>query len=255
MKIIGIIPARMESSRFPGKPLKNICNIPMIGHVYHRSKLCDLFDEVYVATCNQEIFDYILSIDGQPIMTSSNHERASDRTAEALYIIEKQLNSKIDIIVMIQGDEPMITPEMIASAIYPVNNSNDIGVSNIMAQIHINSEWNDPNEVKVVVDRNSNAIYFSREPIPSRKKGAEKVLMLKQVCIIPFKRDYLIKFNQMPETELEKVESVDMMRIIEHGEKVQMVMTTECSFSVDTEEDRMIVEKNMVNDELLKSYQ
>ena len=254
MKIIGIIPARMESSRFPGKPLKNICNIPMIGHVYHRSKLCDLFDEVYVATCNQEIFDYILSINGQPIMTSSNHERASDRTAEALYIIEKQLNSKIDIIVMIQGDEPMITPEMIASAIYPVNNSNDIGVSNIMAQININSEWNDPNEVKVVVDKQDFALYFSREPIPSSKKYNKEVIAYKQVCIIPFKRNYLIDYCNLEPTYLEQVESVDMNRLLENNIKIKMVRTNTSTYAVDTQEDLINVEKLMKKDKLNSKY-
>ena len=255
MKAIAIIPARMGSSRFPGKPMKNIHGIPMIGHCYFRTKMCSDLLETYVATCDQEIYDYIESIGGNAIMTSTKHDRASDRTAEAMIKAEKMLNMKIDVVVMVQGDEPMVTPQMISDSLNPFMKNENISVVNLMAEMTSIKEFEDPNEVKVVVDRNSNAIYFSREPIPSRKKGVENVLMLKQVCIIPFKRDYLIKFNQMPETELEKVESVDMMRIIEHGEKVQMVMTTECSFSVDTEEDRMIVEKNMVNDELLKSYQ
>ena len=255
MKAIAIIPARMGSSRFPGKPMKNIHGIPMIGHCYFRTKMCSDLLETYVATCDQEIYDYIESIGGNAIMTSTKHDRASDRTAEAMIKAEKMLNMKIDVVVMVQGDEPMVTPQMISDSLNPFMKNENISVVNLMAEMTSIKEFEDPNEVKVVVDRNSNAIYFSREPIPSRKKGVENVLMLKQVCIIPFKRDYLIKFNQMPETELERVESVDMMRIIEHGEKVQMVMTTECSFSVDTEEDRMIVEKNMVNDELLKSYQ
>ena len=255
MKAIAIIPARMGSSRFPGKPMKNIHGIPMIGHCYFRTKMCSDLLETYVATCDQEIYDYIESIGGNAIMTSTKHDRASDRTAEAMIKAEKMLNMKIDVVVMVQGDEPMVTPQMISDSLNPFMKNENISVVNLMAEMTSIKEFEDPNEVKVVVDRNSNAIYFSREPIPSRKKGVENVLMLKQVCIIPFKRDYLIKFNQMPETELERVESVDMMRIIEHGEKVQMVMTTECSFSVDTEEDRMIVEKNMLNDELLKSYQ
>ena len=187
-------------------------------------------------------------------MTSKKHKRATDRCSEALDKIEIKEKCKYDLVTMVQGDEPLVNNKMIKQSITPFK-LKDINVVNLMAEMTSVKEFEDPNEVKVVVDKNSDAIYFSREPIPSRKKGVENVLMLKQVCIIPFKRDYLIKFNQMPETELEKAESVDMMRIIEHGEKVQMVMTTECSFSVDTEEDRMIVEKNMVNDELLKSYQ
>jgi len=255
MRSVGIIPARMGSTRFPGKPMALIHGMPMIGHCYFRTKMCNDLIETFVATCDKEIFDYIESIGGNAIMTSTKHDRASDRTAEAMIKAEKMLNMKIDVVVMVQGDEPMVTPQMISDSLNPFMKNENISVVNLMAEMTSIKEFEDPNEVKVVVDRNSNAIYFSREPIPSRKKGVENVLMLKQVCIIPFKRDYLIKFNQMPETELERVESVDMMRIIEHGEKVQMVMTTECSFSVDTEEDRMIVEKNMLNDELLKSYQ
>ena len=123
-----------------------------------------------------------------------------------------------------------------------------------MAHMKTIKEFEDPNEVKVVIDKNSNAIYFSREAIPSRKKGFDNVPMLKQVCIIPFKREYLLKFNDMEETELEKIESVDMMRIIENGDNVTMVVTDSDSFSVDTEEDRVFVEEKMIEDQLMKNY-
>jgi len=115
-------------------------------------------------------------------------------------------------------------------------------------------DFEDPNEVKVVVDTNNDALYFSREPIPSRKKGVTDVPMLKQVCIIPFKRDYLIKFNELSESPLEQIESVDMMRILENGEKVRMVHTEVESYSVDTEEDRKRVELLLSDDKLLKTY-
>ena len=123
-----------------------------------------------------------------------------------------------------------------------------------MAYMDSVKEFEDPNEVKVVKDQNNNAIYFSREPIPSRKKGVDKVPMLKQVCIIPFKRDYLLKFNETPETELERIESVDMMRILEIGDKVRMVLTESKSFSVDTEEDLENVIAQMKEDALMKMY-
>jgi 3-deoxy-manno-octulosonate cytidylyltransferase (CMP-KDO synthetase) len=123
-----------------------------------------------------------------------------------------------------------------------------------MAHMKTVKEFEDPNEVKVVVDKKSDAIYFSREAIPSRKKGVDDVPMLKQVCIIPFKRDYLLHFNKMEETELERIESVDMMRIIENGDKVRMVMTQESTLSVDTEEDRQNVECFMEGDHLMLSY-
>lgn len=254
MKAIAIIPARMGSSRFPGKPMAKIHGIPMIGHCYHRTKLCSDLADTYVATCDKEIHDYILSIGGKSIMTSDTHERATDRAAEAMLKIEKLVGEKIDIVVMVQGDEPMVIPEMISQSLEPFNNDDSINVVNLMAHMETVVEFEDPNEVKVVVDKNNNALYFSREAIPSRKKGFSNVPMLKQVCIIPFKRNYLLRFNEMNETELEKIESVDMMRVLENGDRVHMVMTEANSFSVDTEEDRLSVEEKMIGDTLMSNY-
>tara|TARA_Y100000741_G_scaffold292619_1_gene232874 strand:+ start:169 stop:906 length:738 start_codon:yes stop_codon:yes gene_type:complete len=237
MKIIGIIPARMASTRFPGKPLAKINGIPMIGHVYKRSKKAKILDEVYVATCDKEIFEYIESIDGKAIMTAESHQRASDRSAEALDKIEKEKNHKIDIVVMIQGDEPMIVPEMIESSVEPLFSEEDIDAVNLMTEIKSVDEWNDPNEIKVVVDRNSNALYFSREPIPSSKKYNGKIKAYKQVCVIPFKRERLKKYLSLSETILEKIESIDMNRILENGGTVKMVLTNHQTFAVDTPED------------------
>jgi 3-deoxy-manno-octulosonate cytidylyltransferase (CMP-KDO synthetase) len=254
MKSIAIIPARMGSSRFPGKPMKKIHGVPMIGHCYFRTSMCNELLDTYVATCDQEIFDYIESINGKVVMTSETHERATDRTAEAMLKIEKIIGEKIDLVVMVQGDEPMVTPKMISESLQPLFEDSTVNVVNLMANMDSCAEFEDPNEVKVVVDNFSNAIYFSREPIPSRKKDFERVPMLKQVCIIPFRRDYLLKFNDTPETNLEKIESVDMMRIIENGEKVRMAMTEVKSFSVDTQEDLLNVEKKMENDQLMTQY-
>jgi|APSaa5957512535_1039671.scaffolds.fasta_scaffold65672_2 3-deoxy-manno-octulosonate cytidylyltransferase (CMP-KDO synthetase) len=246
MKIIGIIPARMASTRFPGKPMAKINGIPMIGHVYKRSKMAKILDEVYVATCDKEIYDYIESIGGKAIMTADTHERASDRSAEALEIIEKTNNEKIDIIVMLQGDEPMIVPEMIKAGIQPLINDSSIGAVNLMAEIKTEEEWLDPNEVKVVVDNNSNALYFSREPIPSNKKYNGKFTAYKQVCIIPFTTEGLKKYLSLSETTLEKIESVDMNRILEHGGTVKMVYTNHNTYAVDTPADLQKVEKIML---------
>ena len=232
MKVIAIIPARMNSSRFPGKPMTKIHGIPMIGHCFYRIKMCKDLLEVYVATCDDEIVNYI----------------------ESMIKIEEMTGGNIDVVVMVQGDEPMITPEMITDAIQPFDNADTINVVNLMANIKSVEEFEDPNEVKVVVDNESNAVYFSREPIPSRKKGYDTVPMLKQVCVIPFKRDYLLKFNKMEETELERIESVDMMRIIENGEKVHMVLNDTTTYSVDTEQDKRNVENSMVGDLLLAKY-
>jgi 3-deoxy-manno-octulosonate cytidylyltransferase (CMP-KDO synthetase) len=205
MNVIGIIPARMASSRFPGKPMAKIMGIPMIGHVYFRSKMCKILNEVYVATCDREIANYIESIGGKALMTADTHERASDRAAEATLKIGEITGKRMDIVVMIQGDEPMVTPEMIELAVSPFFEDSSVNVVNLMAKMKTVKEFEDPNEVKVVVGLDGNALYFSREPIPSRKKGIEDVPMLKQVCIIPFRRDYLLRFNTMPETPLERI--------------------------------------------------
>ena len=255
MNIVAIIPARMGSSRFPGKPMAKIHGIPMIGHCFMRTVLCDDLLDTYVATCDKEIFDYIISIGGKAIMTDKSHERASDRTAEALRKIENTLKKKIDIVVMIQGDEPMVTPQMISSSLSPFKVDKSVNIVNLMANIETVQEFEDPNEVKVVVDKLNNAMYFSREPIPSRKKSSSLTSMFKQVCIIPFKRDYLIKFNETAETVTEIIESIDMMRVLENGENVRMVMTSEASYSVDTFEDLIRVEKIMESDSLMKIYQ
>lgn len=255
MNIIGIIPARMASSRFPNKPMAPIAGMPMIGHVYHRSKMCSLLDEVYVATCDDEIMKYIESEGGKAIMTANTHERASDRAAEALLTIEKNTGNKVDIVVMIQGDEPMITPGMIDAAIQPlIDQPNVIKITNLMADFNTQEEHEDPNEVKVVVDKFNNALYFSREPIPSRKKGVSEIPMKKQVCIIPFERDFLMEYNDMEQTPLEIIESVDMMRLLENDLKVKMVPTDVFTLAVDTQEDLDRVVEAMVNDILIKEY-
>jgi len=254
MKIVGIIPARIESTRYYGKPLKEICGMPMIGHVYHRSNLCDLLSDVYVATCNNEIYNYVSSINGKVVMTANSHERASDRVAEALVNIEKDLQEKIDIVVMIQGDEPMIFPEMISDGIEPLIKNKKLAVTNLMSVINSKSEWVDPNEVKVVVDNQNFAMYFSREPIPSDKKYDGKIVAFKQVCIISFKRDILLQYCNMKPTPLEIIESVDMNRLLENGIKIKMVPTDQSTFAVDTEKDLKHVGNLMKNDKLMKTY-
>ena len=187
-------------------------------------------------------------------MTANNHERASDRTAEALLKIEETTLQKVDIVVMIQGDEPMVTPEMISASIAPLIEDPTINITNLMASMNSFEEHEDPAEVKVVVDKNNFALYFSREPIPSRKKGATNIRMLKQVCIIPFRRDFLLEYNQMEQTPLEIIESVDMNRLLENDIKIKMVMREEETYSVDTDADLKNVNKRMQNDPLILKY-
>jgi 3-deoxy-manno-octulosonate cytidylyltransferase (CMP-KDO synthetase) len=255
MNIIGIIPARMASTRFPNKPMAKILGIPMIGHVYYRSCMCQLLNDVWVATCDQEIYDYVQSSGGKAVMTADTHERASDRAAEAMTKIEGETGKKVDIVVMIQGDEPMLFPEMIDLAVKPMLEDKSIDIVNLMGKIKTREEQEDPNTVKVVVDLQGFALYYSREPIPSWKKGAKSVPMLKQVPIIPFKREFLLKFNQLSPTPLEIVESVDMMRVLEHGYKVKMILEEFETYGVDTPADLAKVEVVMKNDRLVSKYQ
>ncbi len=254
LNLIAVIPARMASTRFPGKPLAMIHGISMIGHVYHRCKMSAILDEVYVATCDDEIMNYIDSIGGKAIMTKNTHERASDRVAEATLKIEDAIGEKTDIIVLIQGDEPMIVPEMINDAVNPLIEDSTIGVSNLMADIKSIDEFEDPNEVKVVVNENNFALYFSREPIPSRKKYDNQVPMFKQVCVIPFSRDYLLRFTTLEPTSLEIIESVDMNRFLEHGLKIKMVRTKYETYSVDTRKDLKKVKRLMKYDNIYSKY-
>jgi len=244
MNILALIPARMGSSRFPGKPMAKILGKPMIGHVYERVSKCDLLMKTVVATCDQEILEYIESIGGEAVMTSDKHERASDRCAEALGYIEKQDGIQYDIIVMVQGDEPMTHPNMISEAVTPMLDDPEILVSNLLGDIENIEEFEDRNCIKVVCDQQSNAIYFSREPIPTRSKGGN-IPMKKQVCVIPFTRAFLLEYTELSPTPLEIVESIDMMRVLECGMKVKMVPTKHQTYAVDTIEDLNKVEKLM----------
>lgn len=244
MNILAIIPARMGSSRFPGKPMAPILGTPMIGHVYKRVAQSNALESTVVATCDKEIFDYIESIGGKPIMTSAAHERASDRCAEALVKLEKVNNTRYDIVVMVQGDEPMTHPEMIYEAVQPMIEDASIQVVNLMSDITDISEFEDLNCIKVVCDVNSNALYFSREPIPTRSKVGF-VPMRKQVCIIPFRREFLLEYTALKPTPLEIAESVDMMRVLEYGGKVRMVPTKYRTKAVDTMADLLEVQRQM----------
>ena len=241
MKIAALIPARMGSSRFPGKPLAQLLGKPMIGHVYERVARNVQLTVTAVATCDREIADYVAGIGGRAVWTGSHHERASDRCAEALERLEAEDGLHYDIVVMVQGDEPMIHPQMISEAIAPMLCDPSVQVVNLLGKISSLAEFEDRNCIKVVCDRESNALYFSREPIPTRAK-ISNVPMLKQVCVIPFRRDFLLQYTRMAPTPLEIAESVDMMRILEHGLKLRMVPTQFDSHAVDTPADLVLVE-------------
>jgi 3-deoxy-manno-octulosonate cytidylyltransferase (CMP-KDO synthetase) len=244
MKIAALIPARMGSSRFPGKPMARLLGKPMIEHVYERVARNPLLTMTAVATCDREIADHVEKIGGRAVMTGSHHERASDRCAEALEILEREAGTPFDIVVMVQGDEPMIHPDMITEAVEPMIADKSLKVVNLLGDIEGPTEFEDRNCIKVVCDLNRNAMYFSREPIPTRSK-APTIPMGKQVCVIPFRRDYLLEYMRLAPTPLEIAESVDMMRVLEHGGKVRMIPTKHASFAVDTPADLVRVEALM----------
>ena len=253
MNAIGIIPARMAASRFPGKPLVPILGMLMIGHCYHRTRLAPGLMMSYVATCDQAIFDYVSGIGGRAVMTSVTHNRATTRTAEALEIIERETGKSIDVVVMVQGDEPLITPEAISETLSPFADP-EIEIVNIMSRLRTFEAFVDKNNVKVVVDQNNNALYFSREPIPSPWRGWEHLPRYMQTGIIAFRRDVLLRFNAMQESPLEQYESVDMNRVIEAGGSIRMVAIDALTIGVDTPEELLEAESHLRNDLVLSRY-
>ena len=252
MRIVAIIPARMNSSRFPGKPLAALLGRPMIEHVLRRTAMCERLDAVYVATCDVEIREAVEKIGGQVLMTSAAHERASDRVAEAAGRVEA------DIVVMIQGDEPMITPRMILSAITPMLADPSIGCVNLARRIVTREQYVDPNTIKVVMNTRGDALYFSRAPIPASDFDADsagkRAPIFKQVCVIPFRREYLREFARLPPTPLERAESIDMLRVLEHGGRVRLVETDVDTQAVDTPADLRLVESLLETDPLVLRY-
>ncbi|NTW89279.1 MAG: 3-deoxy-manno-octulosonate cytidylyltransferase [Desulfobulbaceae bacterium] len=252
MKIVVGIPSRMGSSRFPGKPLCDILGRPMLEHVYRRCALANSVDEVFVATCNVEIEKFCESIGARAIMTDPAISRPGLRVAEACKVLDL---ADDDIVVVVQGDEPLVRPEMIELAVQPLLEDDDVYCVNLTADM-TEQEWLDPNEIKVVCDLNMNAIYMSRSPIPSRVHPEKPVIgpRLRQVCIMPFRKKDLLAFNSLSPTPLEEAESIEMLRAIEHGYKVRMVKTSFVSKSVDNEEDRRVVERLMQNDEIYRQH-
>ena len=220
----------------------------MIEHVFRRVSLCPAIDEVYVATCDEEIRSAAKGFRANVIMTSGLHERAVDRVAEAAG------HFAADIVVMIQGDEPMITPEMIHTALDPLQTDSSISCVNQVHRITTQQEFIDPNTIKVVADLNGNALYFSRSPIPHVNLNETTAKVFKQVCVIPFTRQSLEEFSQLSASPLERVESIDMLRLLEHGRNVRLAETFVETHSVDTPADLQFVQTLMNDDPLLRQY-
>jgi len=243
MKIVGMIPVRMESTRLPNKAIKDICGLPMIIHTLKRTLLAKELDEVYVVTDSSEIKKLVESHGGKVIITSSNHQTGSDRLAEAASKIEA------NIIVNIQGDEALVNPKHIDQSIQGLINS-DAQVSILLTNF---SKKNSPGDIKAVVNLKKEIMYISRTDLPSSAR-VEVKSMFKAYHVVSFRKDFLIKYASLEQTPLEKIEYNEYLRILENGYKIQGVMVDSDSVSVDTEDDLQYVMKKMENDEIYHQY-
>lgn len=231
-QIVAIIPARYGSTRLPGKPLIELGGRPMIQHVYERTRRAKRVDRVIVATDDQRVVDAVTKFGGEAMITQSDLRSGSDRVA---YVAQGLRNATI--IVNVQGDEPLIEPTMIDEAIQPVVNDPDVLVGTLVTRISSAEEFINPNTVKVVLDRQGYALYFSRTPIPFHRDGREFEGFYKHIGLYVYRRDFLLKFISLPETDLEQYEKLEQLRILEHGYKIKASITHYDSVQVDTLED------------------
>jgi len=250
MSVIAIIPARMASSRFPGKPLIDILGLPMIEHVRRRALLCPVLDDVIVATCDQVIIDEVERYGGKAVMTSDQHEGCVDRVAEAAQNID------CDIVLNVQGDMPLVHPQSLEQLIDPLLKEAKLLFTDMAGPITEEEEMDSLNTVKVVVDKTFNALYYSREPIPSKRKipKSVNVTLYKQFGINAFRRDSLLSFANTPRTTLENIESIDMLRLLENGDQIRMVLSEHVVVGVDTEQDARKVRLLMKEDPFFTRY-
>jgi len=238
MTVTGIIPARYSSTRLPGKPLVLIQGKPMIQRVYEQSKKSKLLSRVIVATDDQRIFDFVASFGGEVMMTSDKHVSGTDRLAEAVKMIN------CDIVVNVQGDEPFIDPNNIDIAVEPLLKDKMLNVSTLAFKITNPLDLENENKVKVVLDKNNFALYFSRNYIPfDMEHNPAKVWTLKDrkfykhIGLYVYRKSFLIRFSKMKKSYLEEVEKLEQLRILENGEKIKVVITKKDSVSIDTAED------------------
>lgn len=245
MKVSAIIPARYGSTRFEGKPLADILGKPMIQHVYEGVCGSKLIDEVIVATDDQRILEAVQSFGGKGVMTSPVHTTGTDRVAE----IARKLNSEI--VVNVQGDEPLIKGPTIDKAIHPLLKDETLSMSTLMTRIEEVKDWLNPHIVKVVVDQKGFALYFSRSPIPfprdlhidrleSHPFGTKRPLpksVFKHIGVYVYRRKFLLRFSNMKPTPLEKLEKLEQLRALENGYPIKVTAVNYEPICVDTPED------------------
>lgn len=229
MKTIGIIPARLAATRLPDKPLLDIAGKPMIQRVWEQARRATSLSEVYVATPDERIAAVVASFGGVPIMTSPDHRSGTDRLAEAAAGLDA------DIVVNIQGDEPLIDPRTIEAAVLPLLGDPNLQMSSLMCACP-EAEKENPATVKVVCDLAGNALYFSRCRIPFPRTDAGAPVM-QHIGLYVYRREFLLKFASLPPTPLEKTESLEQLRVLENGYRIQLVEVAEAPLSVDTAAD------------------
>ena len=239
MPVVAIIPARYGSTRFPGKPLALLRRKPMIQHVYERTALVQGLDRVLVATDDQRIAQAVEGFGGDVVMTSSEHPTGTDRLAEAAQPL------RADIIVNVQGDLPFFPPRMVEDAVVRLQQSPDAAMATVKTPIYDAEEYNNPNVVKVVTDRNQYALYFSRSPLPfyrdsiptSDQKELAEILAFRHIGLYVYRKDFLLTFTSLPPTPLEQAEKLEQLRALEWGHKICVTQTERPTIEVDTPED------------------
>jgi len=232
MKIIAMIPARFEASRFPGKLMKDLAGKSVIVRTYEATKKSNLFDEVYVVTDSDIIFDEIVSNGGKAIKSKKTHESGSDRIAEAVE------NLEVDIVVNVQGDEPFTQKEPLLKLleVFKADKNKEIAIASLMLKMDDENEINNPNNVKVVTDENNFALYFSRSPIPYPREKSFAIYF-KHIGIYAFRKEALLKFTELLVSNLEATEKLENLRFLANGMRVKMVETNQIAIGIDTPED------------------
>ena len=235
MKSICVIPARYSSTRLPGKPLKLIAGIPMICRVYDRASKAKLIDKAIVATDDERIFNAVKEHGGEVMMTRAGHPTGTDRLAEVATAFED-----VDLIVNVQGDEPLIESSLIDDLISLFNDDSNLQMATVATELTEEAEINNPNNVKVISDLNGYALYFSRSVIPY-PRNAGKSPVYKHIGIYAYRRDFLLKYAKMAPTPLEQSESLEQLRALENGYKIKVLHSDNKFIGVDTEEDLKLV--------------
>ena len=232
MNIIAMIPARFEASRFPGKLMKDLAGKSVILRTYQATKQSNLFDEVYVVTDSDIIFNEITSNGGKAIKSKKEHESGSDRIAEAVE------NLEADIVVNVQGDEPFTQTEPLKNLleVFKTDTQNKVDIASLKIKMDDLEEINNPNNVKVVCDEADFAMYFSRSPIPFAR-DASKAVYYKHIGIYAFRKEALLKFTKLPINQLEAAEKLENLRFLANGFTVKMVETNQLAIGIDTPED------------------